>query len=68
MNANILDRQFSEAFENLLLEIIESDCREVTFKEYIQRKTLFFQITDWVSYQMIRAMMRIMFLLTSKRK
>jgi cardiolipin synthase len=68
MNANILDRQFSEAFENLLLEIIESDCREVTFKEYIQRKTLFFQITDWFSYQMIRAMMRIMFLLTSKRK
>jgi cardiolipin synthase A/B len=68
MNANILDTRFTEKFENLLLEIIENDCRQVTFKEYIQRKTWLFQLTDWFSYQMIRIMMRLMFLLTAKHK
>ena len=67
MNANILDTKFAEKFEDLLLGIIENDCRQVTFKEYIKRKTWFFQLTDWFSYQMIRIMMRIMFLLTEKK-
>jgi hypothetical protein len=28
---------------------------------------LLFQLTDWFSYQMIRVLMRILFLLTSKK-
>jgi cardiolipin synthase A/B len=67
MNADILDTKFAQKFEDLLLGIIENDCRQVTFKEYIKRKTWFFQLTDWFSYQMIRIMMRIMFLLTEKK-
>jgi cardiolipin synthase len=67
MNADILDPGFAGKFENLLLEIIEKDCRQVTFDEYIRRKTYFFQLTDWFSYQMIRFLMRIMFLLTVRR-
>jgi cardiolipin synthase len=67
MNADILDSDFSMQFENLLLGIIEKDCRQVTFEEYIHRKTLLFQLTDWFSYQMIRVLMRILFLLTSKK-
>ena len=67
MNADILDTQFAEKFEEILLEIIEKDCRQVTFEEYIHRKTWLFQLTDWFSYQMIRIMMRLMFMLTAKR-
>ena len=67
MNADILDTKFAEKFEDHLLGIIENDCRQVTFKEYIKRKTWFFQLTDWFSYQMIRIMMRLMFLLTAKK-
>jgi cardiolipin synthase len=67
MNADILDSGFAEKFEFILQDIIEKDCRQVTFEEYIHRKTWLFQITDWFSYQMIRILMRIMFLLTTKK-
>ncbi len=67
MNADILDTGFAEQFEELLLEIIEKDCRQVTFVEYIRRKTWLYQLTDWFSYQMIRILMRLMFLLTAKK-
>ena len=61
MNADILDTGFAEQFERILQGIIEKDCRKVSFEEYIRRKTWFFQLTDWFSYQMIRIMMRLMF-------
>jgi cardiolipin synthase A/B len=67
MNADILDTQFAEYFEGLLQEIIDKDCRQVTFDEYNQRKTWLFQVTGWFSYQMIRIMMRLMFALAAKR-
>jgi cardiolipin synthase len=67
MNADIFDNRFAEKFEGLLLEIIEKDCRQVTFEEYIRRKTWLFQLTDWFSYQMIRIMMRLMFAHAAKR-
>lgn len=67
MNADILDARFAEKFEGLLREIIKKDCRQVTFDEYIRRKTWLFQVTDWFSYQMIRFMMRLMFALAAKR-
>jgi cardiolipin synthase len=67
MNADILDSQFSEQFEGLLHDIIKNDCRQVTFEEYIRRKTWLFQLTDWFSYQMIRIMMRLMFAHDAKR-
>jgi len=67
MNADILDIQFAEKFEAILLGIIKKDCRQVTFEEYIKRKTWLFQLTDWFSYQMIRISMRLMFALAAKR-
>ena len=67
MNADILDAPFAEKFEEILLDIIKNDCRQVTFKEYTKRKTWLFQFTDWFFYQMIRIMMRLMFLLAAKR-
>ena len=67
MNVDILDTWFAEKFEGLLLDIIEKDCRQVTFEEYIRRKTWFFQLNDWFSYQMIRFMMRLMFARAPKK-
>ena len=68
MNADILDTRFARKFEALLMEIIAKDCRQVTFNEYIHRKTLLSRLTDWSSYQMIRILMRMMFLLTPRHK
>jgi cardiolipin synthase A/B len=68
MNVDILDPGFATDLEKLLQEIIEIDCRQVTIQEHRHRKTWFFQISDWLSYQMIRFLMRIMFLLTSRKK
>jgi cardiolipin synthase len=67
MNADILDVQFAEEFEAILLGIIKKDCRHVTFEEHIKRRTWFFRLTDWFSYQMIRLSMRLMFALAAKR-
>lgn len=66
-NVDISDDNFSGEFESLLLDIIDNDCRQVTFFEYRRRKTVLFQLTDWVSYQAIRFAMRVMFLLTAKK-
>ncbi len=66
-NADIIDTGFTRQFEQQLLGIIEKDCRQVTFNEYTKRKTWLFQFTDWISYQMIRIMMRLMFLLTTRK-
>ena len=68
LNADILDSQFAEMFEGLLLEIIEKDCKQITFEEHIHHKTWLWQFFAWLSYQAIRIMMRIMFSLTSKHK
>ena len=68
MNADILDTRFSLQFEQLLLEIIDRDCRQVTIEEQIHRKTWIYQVSGWFSYQMIRILMRLMFLLIIKRK
>jgi cardiolipin synthase len=67
MNVDILDSVFTEEFDRYLLEIIEKDCRQVIFEEYIRRKTWFLKLIDWFSYQMIRFLMRIMFLLSAKK-
>ena len=66
INVDIYDYSFARYFEGLLLDIIKKDCRQVTFEEYTHRKTWFFRLIDWLSYQMIRIMMRFMFLMTRK--
>jgi cardiolipin synthase len=67
MNAAILDSPFAEKFEKILIDIIEKDCREITPVEHSLRKIWFQQFFDWFFYQMIRFMMRLMFLLTPKK-
>jgi cardiolipin synthase A/B len=61
MNTDILDHEFTRKFEKTLMGIIKKDCREVTSDIYLRRRTWFFQVRGWISYQMIRFMMRMMF-------
>jgi hypothetical protein len=68
MNADILNSRFARSFEVILLGIIEKDCRQIIFREYSRRKTWLSRLADWSSYQMIRFMMRIMFMMTGKTK
>ena len=66
MNVNILDANFTGEFEAVLTNLIRKECRQITFDNYNHRKTWLNRLTDWSSYQMIRLLLRIMFLLTSK--
>jgi cardiolipin synthase len=67
INVDILDAEFTGNFEKILLKIIKNDCRQVTFEEYLRRKTWFSQFRGWMSYQMIRLLMRLMAQMTSKK-
>lgn len=66
MNVDILDESFAAEFEDLLIKLIKKDCHQVTFENYNHRNTWLSRLSDWTSYQMIRFMLRLMFLLTSK--
>ena len=68
LNVDISDSRFTRKFEELLIRIIKKDCRQVTFEDYLRRRTWFSKLSDWSSYQMIRILMRAMFLLNSKNK
>lgn len=68
MNVDILDKGFTGKFEKILLGIIRSDCRQVTFEEYLRFKTIFSQFSGWISYEMIRLLMRLMAQMTAKKK
>jgi cardiolipin synthase len=67
MNADILDESFAGMFENILLEIIDNDCRQVTVVQNMLRKTWFSRLSNWSAYQLIRIMTRLMFARAPKR-
>jgi cardiolipin synthase len=61
------DIDFTEMFENLLLDIINKDCRQVTFAQNEQSKTWLSRLTNWFTYQVIRILTRLMFTRAPKR-
>lgn len=67
MNVDILDEKFTTDFEDLLLRIMNKDCRQVTIGQYTMHRTWIARLADWTSYQMIRFLMRLMFILSAKR-
>ena len=67
MNADILNYGFVMEFEKLLQRIIKNDCRQIEFSEYSRRRTWVSRLADWTSYQTIRFLMRMMFMLTGKK-
>jgi len=68
INVDILDEGFAGHFEALLTDIIRNDCRQVTFEEYHRRLTWFSKLRGWISYQIIRVLMRITYQLTTKKR
>ena len=68
INAAILDKGFTQDFEEKLLDIINNDCRQITTEIFKKRRTTFYRVSGWFSYQMIRILMRAMFRLTTKKK
>lgn len=68
MNVNILDKEFCSRFEKILLDIIQNECRQITIEEYTRKRTLFSRLSGWISYQIIRLLMRIMYQMTSRKK
>jgi cardiolipin synthase len=66
MNVNILDEAFTRDFERQLTELIRNDCRQITFDSYIHRRTWLNRLTDWCAYQLVRLLLRLLFVLTSK--
>jgi cardiolipin synthase len=68
MNVDILSHRFVKDLEAILQGIIENDCRQIKFSEYTRRKTWFSRLADWSSYQTIRLLMRIMFMLTGSQQ
>lgn len=66
-NVDILDVAFAEYFEKMLLDIIQKDCREITPVEHARGKNWINQFLGWTSYQIIRFLLRMMFLLTTKK-
>lgn len=66
MNVNILDEVFTGAFERQLAELIRNDCRQITFDSYVHRRTWLNRVTDWCAYLLVRLLLRLLFVLTSK--
>jgi len=67
VNIGILDEPFALSFEETIRSIISNDCREVTFEEFERRRRWYSRLAGWISYQMIRLGMRIMYQLTTKK-
>ncbi len=67
-NVDILDNGFTRYFESILLKIIEEDCSQVKFEEYLRRKTWVSRLADRISYQMIRLLMRILAQMNRKKR
>jgi cardiolipin synthase len=67
MNVNILNEAFTSGFEKILTDIMKNDCRQVTVEEFLRRRTWWSRFRGWISYQMIRLLMRIMAQMTSRK-
>jgi cardiolipin synthase A/B len=64
LNVSVMDNRFANLLHDELLTIIEKDCDLVTFESYKQRNNLFSKFYDWLSYQLIRFAMIMMYVLT----
>jgi cardiolipin synthase len=67
MNVNIFDETFTGNFEHQLIEIIQKDCRQITFDNYIHRQTWFNRFIDWCAYRLIRFSLSLLFSLMPKK-
>ena len=67
-NVNIIDETFAGDFERQLIKLIQKDCRQVTLDNYVHRRTWLNITIDWCAYQFIRGLLRLLFIMTPKRR
>ncbi len=65
MNMEVLDESFGHSVSGYLEPIIAEKCTEITNTVYWKRKNTLDRLNDWLSYNIIRFLMRLMFFLTS---
>jgi cardiolipin synthase len=61
LNLDIVNGQFAKSFNDHLLKVIETECTEVTRESYYQNASFVSKLRRWISYQLVRLMLRILF-------
>lgn len=67
-NLEMLDETFYRTTKQELEAICKQDCQEIQAHTFEQSNTLFLKIRDYLSYLLIRASLRILFLLQRRSK
>ncbi len=61
LNLDIVSHSFGSGFNNHLLEVIDTECTEVTTESYNRNSSALSKLRRWVSYQLVRLSLRILF-------
>lgn len=63
LNVEVADKNFARQTREILRGLIAEGCEEITPDQYEKRRTVFGQVLDWISYQLIRTSFKLMFML-----
>ncbi len=61
LNLDIVSHPFASGFNDHLLEVIKTECNEVTTESYQRNSSPLSKLRRWVSYQLVRLSLRILF-------
>ncbi len=61
LNLDIVNYEFSRTFQKHLLEVINTECVEVTSDLFYRNSSLFSKLRRWISYQLVRLSLRMLF-------
>jgi len=61
LNLDIVNHEFSQTFQKHLLEVIDTECVEVTSDSFYRNSSPFSKLRRWVSYQLVRLSLRMLF-------
>lgn len=64
LNLDIVNYKFSHSFNEHLLEVIDKECVEITTDWYYQNSSIYAKLRRWVSYQLVRLSLRMLFVMT----
>lgn len=62
LNVEVSDEQFAKETENYLEKIIDEGCKLIQPETYKKQKNWIIQFSRWFSYQLVRAVLRFLFL------
>ena len=61
LNLDVVNKEFATGFNSHLLEIIDKECIEITNESYYTNSSWGAKLRRWVSYQLVRLSLRILF-------